>query len=121
MNTVVSKGVAVMLAGWMDHISFHFCGHSIDVSHNWLICCVNAGEWDPNTSLLANRMKELQGRRAYLKNFWYAAGKCSAIKLYSFLLVYFFAQPIKWLFGLSCVLFTVQLMHACALPAHHEQ
>jgi len=37
--------------------------------------CVT-GEWDPNTSLLAHRMKELQGRRAYLKNFWYAAGEC---------------------------------------------
>ena len=37
-----------------------------------------AGEWDPNTSLLAHRMKELQGRRAYLKNFWYAAGELMA-------------------------------------------
>lgn len=38
-----------------------------------------AGQWDPNTSLLAHRMKELQGRRAYLKNFWYAAGACTVI------------------------------------------
>ncbi|KAL0037931.1 hypothetical protein WJX79_006055 [Trebouxia sp. C0005] len=38
------------------------------------------GEWDPNTSLLAHRMKELQGRRAYLKNFWYAAAVSEKIK-----------------------------------------
>lgn len=97
LNMAVSKCVAVMLAGWIDHIPFQLqlCGHSIHVSHDWLIYCVNAGEWDPNTSLLANRMKELQGRRAYLKNFWYAAGKCFAIKLYSVLLVCFSAQPIK--------------------------
>ena len=39
------------------------------------LCVYNTGEWDPNTSLLAHRMKELQGRRGYLKNFWYAAGE----------------------------------------------
>ncbi|KAL0046822.1 hypothetical protein WJX82_010864 [Trebouxia sp. C0006] len=38
------------------------------------------GEWDPNTSLLAHRMKELQGRRAYLKNFWYAAAVSEKVK-----------------------------------------
>ncbi|KAK9824593.1 hypothetical protein WJX72_011558 [[Myrmecia] bisecta] len=31
------------------------------------------GQWDPDSSMLAHRMKELTGRRSYLKNFWYAA------------------------------------------------
>jgi phenylpropionate dioxygenase-like ring-hydroxylating dioxygenase large terminal subunit len=38
------------------------------------------GEWDPNTSLLARRMNELKGRRAYLKNFWYAAAISEEVK-----------------------------------------
>lgn len=38
------------------------------------------GQWDPNTSLLAHRMKELQGRRSYLKNFWYAAAVSEKVK-----------------------------------------
>ena len=41
---------------------------------------MGAGEWDPNTSLLARRMNELKGRRAYLKNFWYAAAISEEVK-----------------------------------------
>ena len=33
------------------------------------------GEWDAGQSLAARRARELAGRRAYLKNFWYAAGE----------------------------------------------
>ena len=54
-----------------------------------------AGQWDPNTSLLAHRMKELQGRRAYLKNFWYAAGVKTVV-----------------------VLGLVVYMHICTLASH---
>lgn len=38
------------------------------------------GQWDPDSSLAAHRMKELAGRRAYLKNFWYAAAISENVK-----------------------------------------
>lgn len=33
------------------------------------------GAWDVSQNVVAARMKELTGRRSYLKNFWYAAGE----------------------------------------------
>lgn len=35
------------------------------------------GQLDPQTSEIGHRMRELAGRKAYLRNFWYAAGGCS--------------------------------------------
>lgn len=32
------------------------------------------GQLDPETADFAHRMRELAGRRSYLRNFWYAAG-----------------------------------------------
>ena len=32
------------------------------------------GQLDPQTSEIGHRMRELAGRKAYLRNFWYAAG-----------------------------------------------
>ena len=34
------------------------------------------GQLDPQTSEIGHRMRELAGRKAYLRNFWYAAGGC---------------------------------------------
>ena len=34
------------------------------------------GQLDPQTSEIGHRMRELAGRKAYLRNFWYAAGEC---------------------------------------------
>ena len=36
------------------------------------------GQLDPQTSEIGHRMRELAGRKAYLRNFWYAAGGCCA-------------------------------------------
>lgn len=36
------------------------------------------GQMDAVTQALMNRQKELSNRRAYLRNFWYAAGETSA-------------------------------------------
>ena len=32
------------------------------------------GQLDPQTAEIGHRMRELSGRKAYLRNFWYAAG-----------------------------------------------
>ena len=58
---------------------FHIAGSAVSVVKAMFVI---SGEWDPNTSLLAHRMKELQGRRAYLKNFWYAAGEQAALSIF---------------------------------------
>ena len=34
------------------------------------------GQMDPQTSEIGHRIRELAGRKAYLRNFWYAAGEC---------------------------------------------
>jgi hypothetical protein len=34
------------------------------------------GQLDPQTAEVNHRMRELAGRKAYLRNFWYAAGRC---------------------------------------------
>ena len=39
------------------------------------------GQLDPQTSEIGHRMRELAGRKAYLRNFWYAAGGCSSPSL----------------------------------------
>lgn len=33
------------------------------------------GQMDPQTSEVGHRIRELAGRKAYLRNFWYAAGE----------------------------------------------
>lgn len=33
------------------------------------------GQLDPDVSEVGHRQRELAGRRSYLRNFWYAAGK----------------------------------------------
>ncbi len=35
------------------------------------------GQLDPQTAEIGHRMRELSGRKAYLRNFWYAAGGCT--------------------------------------------
>ena len=37
------------------------------------------GQLDPQTSEIGHRMRELAGRKAYLRNFWYAAGGCTRL------------------------------------------
>jgi len=39
------------------------------------------GQLDTDIGVIGHRMRELAGRRSYLRNFWYAAGVCSYLPL----------------------------------------
>lgn len=39
------------------------------------------GQLDTDIGVIGHRMRELAGRRSYLRNFWYAAGGCSHLPL----------------------------------------